>query len=307
MTAPATDTAWVEGTEAVAAGIRRRVLKHVLDKGEGYMSQACSSAEWLAMLYTRVLRLAPVEAPLVAGEFPGVPGRDNPEYHTGAAVHGSPGPDYDRLIFSPAHYALSLYSVLIEVGRLDPAALDDYNRDGSTVEMIGAEHSPGFEVTSGSLAQALSQAAGIALGRKLKGERGKVWVVLSDGELEEGQTWEAVATASFLGLDNLRVVVDANGQQCDGLIDSVSSLEPMRERFISFGASCDEVDGHDLLALDEAMQRPSDRPHVVIARTDPVRGVPLLAERAPKIHTLRLGSDETERARYQAAYEAMLP
>jgi len=307
MTAPATDTAWVERTEAVATGIRRRVLKHVLDKGEGYMSQACSSAEWLAMLYTRVLRLAPVEAPLVTGEFPGVPGKDNPEYHTGAAVHGPPGPDYDRLVFSPAHYALSLYSVLIEVGRLDPATLDDYNRDGSTVEMIGAEHSPGFEVTSGSLAQALSQAAGIALGRKLKGEQGKVWVALSDGELEEGQTWEAVATAGFLGLDNLRVVIDANGQQCDGLIDTVSSLEPMRERFLAFGASCDEVDGHDLLALDEAMGRPSDKPHVVIARTDPVRGVPLLAERAPKIHTLRLGNDEVERARYQAAYEAMLP
>jgi transketolase len=197
--------------------------------------------------------------------------------------------------------------VLIEVGRLDPRALDDYNRDGSTVEMIGAEHSPGFEVTSGSLAQALSQAAGIALGRRLKGERGRVWVMVSDGELEEGQTWEAVAAASFLGLSNLRVVVDANGQQCDGTIGSVCVLEPMRDRFVAFGASCDEVDGHDLAALGEAMTRTSARPHVVIARTDPVRGVPLLAERLPMVHTLRLGSDEQERARYQAAYEAMLP
>jgi transketolase len=306
MTASLTDTAWVERTEAVAAGIRRRVLKHVLDKNEGYLSQACSSAEMLAMLYTRVLDLAPVEAPIEPGEFLGVPGPGNLDYSTGAAVHGPVGPDRDRFVFSPAHYALALYSALIEVGRLDPSAMDDYNRDGSIVEMIGAEHSPGFEVTSGSLAQALSQAAGIALGRKLKGERGKVWVMLSDGELEEGQTWEAVATASYLGLDNIRVIIDANGQQCDGLIDSVCCLEPMADRFTAFGASCDDVDGHDLLALDEAMSRPSDRPHVVIARTDPVRGVPLLAERAPKIHTLRLG-DDAERARYQAAYEAMLP
>jgi transketolase len=305
MTAPGSQ--WISGAEAVAAGIRRRVMRHVLDHGEGYLSQACSSAEIFAALYTRVLRLAPVEAPVVPGAFGGVPGPANPSYTPGTAVHGSPGADLDRFIFSPAHYALALYSVLIEVGRLDPRALDDYNRDGSTVEMIGAEHSPGFEVTSGSLAQALSQAAGIALGRRLKGERGRVWVMVSDGELEEGQTWEAVAAASFLGLSNLRVVVDANGQQCDGTIGSVCVLEPMRDRFVAFGASCDEVDGHDLAALGEAMTRTSARPHVVIARTDPVRGVPLLAERLPMVHTLRLGSDEQERARYQAAYEAMLP
>lgn len=306
MTAPPTDTAWLDQAETVAAGIRRRVLKHVLDTGEGYLSQACSSAEVFAALYTRVLRLAPVEAPVTPGPFGGVPSADNPDYRTGAAVHGPPAPHLDRFIFSPAHYALALYSVLIEVGRLAPAALADYNKDGSTVEMIGAEHSPGFEVTSGSLSQALSQAAGIALGRKLKGDTGHVWVMISDGEVEEGQTWEAVASAAYLGLDRLRVIVDANGQQCDGEIGDVCLVEPLRDRFIAFGASCDEVDGHDLMALEAAMTRRSDRPHVVIARTDPVRGVPLLAERAPRIHTLRLGSDDAERARYRALYESML-
>lgn len=301
---PTMATTWTEEATRVAAGIRRRVLEHVLANGEGYLSQACSSAEMLATLYTRVLDLAPVPRPIRPGPFVGVPGRTNDGYTTGAAVHGPTGPDRDRFVFSPAHYALPLYCALIEVGRLDPDALGEYNRDGSTVEMIGAEHSPGFEATTGSLAQALSQAAGIALGRRLRGERGRVFVLLSDGELQEGQTWEAVAAASFHGLASLRVIVDANGQQCDGLIGSVANAEPMVDRFVAFGASCEEVDGHDLLALEAALQRPSERPHVVIARTDPTRGVPVLAERAPLLHTLRLTGPD-DRARYEAVLQAM--
>jgi transketolase len=297
-------TAWQGETRAVAAEIRRRVFEHVLANGEGYLSQACSAAEMLAMLYTRVLRLAPLHAPIRPGPFLGVPGPRTPGYVTGGAYHGPTAPDLDRFIFSPAQYALALYATLIEVGRLAPDGLDDFNRDGGTVEMIGAEHSPGIELTTGSLAQALSQAAGIALARRLRGDTGDVWVMMSDGEFEEGQTWEALANAAFHRIANLRVVVDANGQQCDGLVSTVGNLEPLVERIRAFGASCDEVDGHDLAALDEAMSRPSDRPHVVIARTDPTRGVPLLAEKAPLLHTLRFASAD-ERARYQAAYEAM--
>lgn len=296
--------AWQDRTRAVAAGIRRRVFEHVLRHGEGYLSQACSAAEILAMLYTRTLRLAPLGAPLRPGPFVGVPGPRTPGYVTGAIYNGPKGPDLDRFIFSPAQYALALYATLIEVGRLAPDGLDAFNRDGGTVEMIGAEHSPGIETTTGSLAQALSQAAGIALARKRHGDTGQVWVMMSDGEFEEGQTWEALANAAFHRIDNLRVVVDANGQQCDGLIATVAHLEPLPDRIRAFGASCDEVDGHDLDALDTAMQRPSDRPHVVVARTDPTRGVSILAEKAPLLHTLRFASAE-ERARYQAAYEAM--
>jgi transketolase len=295
---------WQPGTRAVAAGIRRRVFEHVLANGEGYLSQACSAAEMLAMPYTRTLRLAPLAAPIRPGPFLGVPGKANPGYQTGAVYHGAKGPDLDRFIFSPAQYALALYATLIEVGRLAPEGLDDFNRDGGTVEMIGAEHSPGIETTTGSLAQALSQASGIALARKRRGDTGRVWVMMSDGEFEEGQTWEAIANAAFHRIDNLRVIVDANGQQCDGLVANVAHLEPLADRIRAFGASCDEVDGHDLDALDAAMDRPSDRPHVVLARTDPTRGVPLLAEKAPLLHTLRFASP-AERDRYQAAFEAM--
>ncbi len=298
-------TAWQDGTRAVAAGVRRRVFEHVLRNGEGYLSQACSAAEIFAMLYTRTLRLAPLATPIRPGPFIGVPGPRTPGYVTGAVYHGPVAPDLDRFIFSPAQYALALYATLIEVGRLAPDGLDDFNRDGGTVEMIGAEHSPGIETTTGSLAQALSQAAGIALARRLRGDTGLVWVMMSDGEFEEGQTWEALANAAFHRIANLRVVVDANGQQCDGLVATVAHLEPLADRIRAFGASCDEVDGHDLDALDAAMRRPSDRPHVVLARTDPTRGVPILAEKAPLLHTLRFASP-AEQARYQAAFEAMM-
>ena len=259
----------------------------------------------LAMLYTRTLSLAPLDAPIQPGPFLGVPGPRRRGYVTGAIYHGRQAPDLDRFIFSPAQYALALYATLIEVGRLSADALDEFNRDGGTVEMIGAEHSPGIETTTGSLAQALSQAAGIALARKRRGDTGRVWVMMSDGEFEEGQTWEALASAAFHRLDNLRIAVDANGQQCDGPVASVAALEPLADRIRAFGASCDEIDGHDPDALDAAMRRPSDRPHVVLCRTDPTRGIPILAEKAPLLHTVRFSSAE-EQARYQSAFEAMV-
>ena len=295
---------WKQATQAVADGIRRRVLEHVLANNGGYMSQACSAAEIFAMLYSRVMNLGASQAPLEPRRFAGVPGPGVP-FITGADYNGPRGPGYDRFIFSPAHYALVLYATLIEVGRLAERGLDHFNEDGSTVEMIGAEHSPGVETTTGSLAQALSQAGGIALARKLRGDTGNVWVMMSDGEFQEGQTWEAVAQVARFELDNLRVIVDANGQQCDGCLDEVETADPLTNRIRAFGASAVESNGHDLDGLEEAMTMATGKPHFVIARTDPVHGLPLFADRAPLLHYLRFTSPE-ERARYEAAYEEMV-
>jgi len=297
-------TDWHDSTQATADGIRRRVLEHVLRHNGGYLSQACSSAEIFAMLYGRVLRLGPSEAPLEPRRFTGVPG-PGVDYVSGGAYNGPHRPELDRFIFSPAHYALVLYAALIEVGRLAETGLGHFNEDGSTVEMIGAEHSPGVETTTGSLAQALSQAGGIALARKRRGDTGRVWVMMSDGEFQEGQTWEAVEALARFGLDTVRVVVDANGQQCDGLLEPVATQSSLVARLEAFGASAVEVDGHDLEALDEAMGRQTGRPHVVVARTNPVQGLPLFADRAPNLHYLRFTSAE-ERARYDAAYAELV-
>ena len=294
----------MEAARSTAAGIRRRVLEHVLANGEGYLSQACSSAEILAILYTHILHFSPVAAAYKPGPFSGVPGPGRALAGAGRWPHGEVGPDFDRFIVSPAHYALPLYAALIEVGRLAPSSLDQFNRDGSTVEMIGAEHSPGFEVTTGSLAQGLSEAAGMALARRIRGDSGRVWVFLSDGEFEEGQTWEALASASFYQLANLRMVLDANGRQCDGVISSVGKIEPLVERVRAFGVTVAEVDGHDLSALEQALSEAAPGPHLVIARTDPTRGLPVLADRR-MLHTVRL-SNADERRAYEAAYQELL-
>lgn len=296
---------WRDTAERTARGIRLRVFEHVLRNGEGYLSQALSSAEIFALLYGPVLRLGPVDGPRIPSPFEGVPGPTNDRYRSGARFNGAPAPDRDRLIFSPAHYALVLYAALIEVGRLDETALGDFNVDGSTLEMIGAEHSPGVETTTGSLAQALSQAAGIAMGRRMKGETGATWVMMSDGEFQEGQTFEALSFASYHGLDRLKVVVDANGQQCDGRIESVANIEPLAKRIAAFGWEVREVDGHDLDGMHEAMTAPSTRPLMVVARTNPTKGVPIFEAKAPLLHTLRFSS-EREKAEYEAAYRQMV-
>lgn len=285
----------------VANAVRRRVLEHTLAHNGGYLSQACSSAEVLATLYLRVMRLGPSQAPLQPRRFAGVPSAANPDAFTGADYNGPRAPHLDRFIFSPVHYALVLYSLLIELGRLGPDALDEFNQDGSTVELIGAEHSPGHELTAGSLAQALSQAAGIALARRLHGDSGRVWVFMSDGEFQEGQTWEALAAMAHHRLGNVGVYIDANAQQCDGAMRDVMSVEPLAERLLAFGAEVHEVDGHDSDALSDAAVGfgSGERPLAVIARTDPCRGIDLLRPRAPKLHYVRF-KDAAEFDAYRA-------
>lgn len=291
-------TSWQDTATQVAQAIRRRVLEHVILNNGGYLSQACSAAETLATLYTRIMKLDASQAPLIPGPFAGVPSAGNPHAFSGAAYNGRPDPALDRFILSPAHYALVLYTALIEVGRLDPEALREFNKDGSTVEMIGAEHSPGMEVTSGSLGQALSQAAGIAMARKLRGATGRVWVFMSDGEFQSGQTWETMAAIAFHKLDNIGIYVDVNQQQCDGSMASVLDIEPLDERIRGFGAHVVKVDGHDVEALAAPAESPPvGKALVVLAYTNPWQGIDLLRSRAPKLHYVRFSGAE-ERQRY---------
>jgi transketolase len=294
--------------EQVAQAVRRRVLKYTLRNNGGYLSQACSSAETLATLYLRALHLGPSISPKVPGSFRGFP-CPNTQTITGEGYNGDPtDPNLDRLIFSPVHYALVLYALLVEVGRLDVAAFDSFNQDGSTVELIGAEHSPGHAVTAGSLAQALSQAAGIAYARKLQQHTGKVFVYMSDGEFQEGQTWEAVQALVFHKIDNLTAVVDVNGQQCDGKMSNVMDIGRLAMKLKAFGASVHEVNGHDVLEIEQACKHHNSEssrtssPTFVLCYTDPCQGFPLLKERAPKLHYVRF-KDATEKATSSTAQE----
>jgi transketolase len=300
MTHATVAAAWQARARAMALGIRRRTLAHTIANNGGYLSQACSAAETLAALYTHIMKLGPSAAPPIPLPFPGVPGRNNPHAFTGAAYNGLPAPDLDRFFLSAVHYALPLYAALIETGRLAPEGLEQFNQDGSTVEMIGAEHSPGLAVTGGSLGQTLSQAGGVALARRLRGETGRCWVFMSDGEFQSGQTWEAVQALSFHGLDRIGVYVDVNGQQCDGPMDTVMKIEPLKSRLEAFGARVFQVDGHDLEALAEpAALAPDGRPLFVLAYTNPCAGMPILEDRRPKLHYIRFKNAD-ERSAFAA-------
>lgn len=284
-------------TEDVALGIRRRVFEHSMRNNGGYLSQACSAGEQLAWLYNEELRLGDPTLPMVPKQFCGVPSASNPDYHTGAGYNGPFEPHYDRLFIAPAHYALVAYATLIEVGRMAPEGLEMFNKDGSSVEMIGAEHSPGMEVHNGTLGIGLSTAAGLAYGRKLKGETGRTWVYMSDGEVQEGQTWEAVQAASFHGIDNLYAIMDVNEQQCDGAMDSVMEVGELKAKFETFGAVCAEIDGHDIDAMRDAVKIPhAGKPLIILARTNPFHTMGILEERFPRLHYVRFKSED-ERAR----------
>jgi transketolase len=296
---------WVTRAYRVARGVRRRVLEHTIAQQGGYLSQACSSAEILATLYTRVMRLGPSVSPMVPLPFPGVPRADNPNAFTGAGYNGPHRPDLDRFYLSPAHYALVLYATLIEVGRMAPEGLAQFNRDGSTVEMIGAEHSPGMEVTTGSLAQGLSQALGVALARRLRGEGGRTWVFMSDGEFQEGQTWEAFEVIAHHRIRGVGVYVDVNRQQCDGRMADVLDIGDLGGKLRAFGAEVHEVDGHDVELLAQAAESwDGARPLVVLGMTDPCRGIDRLRERDPRYHYVRF-RDEAEREAYRALLAGM--
>lgn len=293
-------------TEEIALGIRRRVFFHTMKNNGGYLSQACSAAESLALLYNEILKLGEPTLPKVPLPFRGVPSADNPEAFTGAGYHGPAAPEYDRLFISPAHYALVIYCALIEVGRMDDGALDHFNKDGSSVEMIGAEHSPGMEVTTGSLAQGLSMASGVAFARQKQNEPGKVWVYMSDGEFQEGQTWECLAAMAHHRIDNIRVVVDVNRQQCDGAMSSVLDLGDLAGRVEAFGATCRSIDGHDLQAMrDAANSTEPGKPLIILANTSPFQGMNFLKKRFPRLHYVRFKSAE-ERLEMQAALAAEL-
>ena len=277
-----------------------------MHNGGGYLSQACSAAEQFAWLYNEELHLGEPTLPMVPMPFAGVPSAANQGYRTGAGYNGPAEPIYDRLFIAPAHYALVAYATLIEVGRMAPAGLGMFNKDGSSVEMIGAEHSPGMEVHNGTLGIGLSTGAGLAYGRKRRGETGRVWVYMSDGEVQEGQTWEAVQAAAHHRIDNLYAIMDVNRQQCDGAMASVMNVGDIARKLTDFGATVVEIDGHDIEAMRRAAKTPHpDKPLIILANSSPFHGMRFLERRFPHLHYVRFKSEQ-ERDEMNQAISAEL-
>jgi|ERR1039458_9824399 transketolase len=251
-------THWtVPDVRELALRIRLRAVRMVAPQGFGYLGQALSSAEQVA------------------------------------AVFAAARPGLDRLVCSPGHYVIGPFAAAAELGLLDDEAVAGYGQNGSPVEAIGTERSPLFDYTCGSLGQGLSAALGFALADRMRGSDARIFTMVSDGELEEGQVWEAALFAAHHHLGRLVVLLDANNSQVDGPVDSITTLEPIAAKWAAFGWHVQDVDGHDLDALSAALAGAAaheGRPSVLVCRTSTVHGLDCLPPDADG-HFIKLPPD----------------
>ncbi|MEV3903184.1 transketolase [Mycobacterium sp. NPDC050551] len=259
-----------------------RMRHHVLDMGEaqgqGYVGQALGAADMLACVYADQLSYRP----------------DDPKWE-----------GRDRFLLSTGHYAIGLYAALAEAGIIDAAELDSYGCDDSRLPMSGmASYTPGMEISGGSLGHGLTVAVGMALGLRHQGAPARVFNFLSDGELDEGSTWEAAMGAAHHQLGNLIAMVDINALQADGPTAGVLRTEPVADKWTACGWFAQRVDGNDvdalLAAFDEIAARatPVGTPAVLLCDTRVGSGVPLLENRE-KAHFMRIDADEWQVCREQ--------
>jgi transketolase len=236
-------------------------------RGQGYVGQGLQLADILACVFGSFLRR------LSSGEF------------------------YDRFVLSTGHSAIGVYAALGELGFYDVDQLGSYGMDGSPIEESPLEGQPGFAVTGGSLGQGLSQAVGFALAARIRREGRRTVCIISDGELQEGQTWEAVMSAAHHKVGSLIALVDANGEQADGSTAETMAVEPIVAKFQAFDWHVCRVDGHDTSMILEALAAAVDssRPSALVCDTVSAYGSPsLIALGRP--HYVRAESDVWRRA-----------
>ena len=249
--------------------IRRYALLMGEVQGQGYIAQALGFADVLAVCYFHALRYRATD----------------PEWE-----------GRDRLYLSIGHYAIALYSAMIEAGVLPESELESYGGDDSRLPMSAmAAYTPGMEITGGSLGHGLGIAVGAALGLRRKGSDRFVYNLMSDGELGEGSTWEAAMAAPHHRLDNLIAVIDFNNQQADGPSQDMLCSEPLEDKWRAFGWHVQRVDGNDIdavaAAFDEAREHREQQPRAIICNTKMAKGVPFLEERE-RNHFLRVEPHE---------------
>ncbi|OGS37951.1 MAG: transketolase [Elusimicrobia bacterium RIFOXYD12_FULL_66_9] len=209
-------------------------------------------------------------------------------------------PGRDRLVFSKGHAAMALYSTLSERGFFDAKLLEEYGVDGGRLpEHPSPGCLPGIEVATGSLGHGLSWGVGMSLASRLQERACRVFVVLSDGDCEEGSTWEAAMFAPIHKLSGLTAIVDFNKWQATGRSREIMALEPLSRKWESFGWAAREVDGHDLRALTDALCAPPDaagRPTAIVAHTIKGKGVSFM-EDDNNWHYRSPNADELAKAR----------
>lgn len=250
---------------ARALNLRRLMMGMASGKGEGYIAQGLGMADCLAALYFHELRYDPGE----------------PRWQ-----------DRDRFLLSTGHYSIAMYAALAEAGFIAKDELPSYGLNGSRLPMSTFDDTPGVEIVGGSLGHGLGQAVGMAIGLRLDGSSARVFNELSDGELQEGSTWESAMAAATFRCDNLVALIDCNGIQADGPV--TVRIDPVADKFTAFGWDAVEVDGNDIAALTAALanaRTPNGRPKAIVMRTIPGKGVPTLEARE-RAHFVRVANDE---------------
>lgn len=265
--------------EAIATRLRLHVVNMVAPSGQGYVQQGLGAADIFTSLYFAEATMDP----------------SNPTWM-----------DRDRIFLTTAHNTAIFYATLAERGFFPVEDLATYVTDGATLEINSSERmGPFVEATCGSLGQGLSVAVGCALSAKRQGRASRFYVIVGDGEMQEGQIWEAAMFAGSKGLDNLCFIVDYNFVQSEGPMDLVMSLEPLMEKMESFGFACQEVDGNDIPALLTAFDVARDtkgKPSFIKANTLMGKGVASLE--GLMFHQLRFPPEVADSAR--AELEAQL-
>jgi transketolase len=277
-------------SQAVAATaylMRHHVLNMGEAQGQGYVGQALGAADMLAAVYADQLRYR----------------SDDPKWE-----------GRDRFLLSTGHYAIGLYAALAEAGVIDTDELNTYGCDDSRLPMSGmASYAPGMEISGGSLGHGLTVAVGMALGLRHQGSAARVINFLSDGELDEGSTWEAAMGAAHHQLGNLTAMVDINALQADGPTAGVLRTEPVHDKWTACGWFVQRVDGNDVAAILGAFDAVAERanpvgtPSIILCDTQLGSGVPMLENRE-KAHFMRIDADEWQLCRDQltAGHEGAL-
>jgi len=263
----------LEKLAASAWRIRRRAVRMGQIQGQGYIGQALGWADVLAVAYGHALNLR----------------ADEPEWD-----------GRDRFLLSHGHYAIAFYAALMEAGILSEDEMESYGCDDSRLPMSGmAAYTPGMEVSGGSLGHGLPVAVGMALALRHRDNPAFVYNSMSDGELDEGSTWEAALSAAHYGLDHLICLVDVNNQQADAPSSQVLNFEPLADKWAAFGWHVQRVPGNDLAAVLQAFETArhvqEKRPRVILFDTKMCCGIPFLEARE-KNHFVRVEADEWQQA-----------
>jgi transketolase len=245
-------TATIADTDykSLARDMRVDIIRMIETAGSGHPGGSLSVIDLLTVLYWKFLKHDPKK----------------PDWA-----------DRDRLILSKGHACPALYAVMAKRGYFDKALLGTLRKLGSPLQgHPDRMRLPGIEFSSGSLGQGLSVGIGMAFAEKLDKRSSRTYVVLGDGEMQEGQNWEAFMSAPKFQLDNLVAIVDHNGGQIDGQVHDVMDLEPLGDKLRSFNWDVQTIDGHDYAAIETAFanaQKAGGKPHAIIAKTIKGKGV----------------------------------